>query len=375
MIKLKNLLPEISLMSGNAGSDTMEDFYGRIYRNNILPAKYDIVRDWMGNNPFGLSDDEMSDEAKKEREQAKKLMLVNKDFITDVDKKLKLITKNGGYELRLQKEGKNLTFHLVDPKAKYIYEYFIGIIQTESGTRGYRLNPKKAFNLNCYQIHWSNVAAEHMGKGLGKLMYTMVYEYVNGLGAALVSDSMLFEGSQKMWFDFIPSIASFFGVVVGDVFFPIDKGEVKRDIMGNAVDTVVAMENPPTEIRKIANNVKGLSFKAGEYGMMRVRQSINDKIALKSDGSRNTYTFNDADDRWDVKPNKKFQYTLFSNLVDECPTMLILLKRMEQLDMADRYELVNGTSEATDLKACVFSFSNANVIVKETGGRLVMVAV
>ena len=362
-------------MSGNAGSDTMEDFYGRIYRNNILPAKYDIVRDWMGNNPFGLSDDEMSDEAKKEREQAKKLMLVNKDFITDVDKKLKLITKNGGYELRLQKEGKNLTFHLVDPKAKYIYEYFIGIIQTESGTRGYRLNPKKAFNLNCYQIHWSNVAAEHMGKGLGKLMYTMVYEYVNGLGAALVSDSMLFEGSQKMWFDFIPSIASFFGVVVGDVFFPIDKGEVTRDIMGNAVDTVVAMENPPTEIRKIANNVKGLSFKAGEYGMMRVRQSINDKIALKSDGSRNTYTFNDADDRWDVKPNKKFQYTFFSNLVDQCPTMLILLKRMEQLDMADRYELVNGTSEATDLKACVFSFSNANVIVKETGGRLVMVAV
>jgi hypothetical protein len=34
-----------------------------------------------------------------------------------------------------------------------------------------------------------------------------------------------------------------------------------------------------------------------------------------------------------------------------------------------------ATGEATDLKACVFSFTNANVIVKETGGRLVMVAV
>ena len=365
-------------MSGDAGSDNMEDFYRRA-SDKILPSKYDIVRDWMGDDPYGYHNYSVpSDELDKEREKAQKLMLVNKDFIADVDKKLSLITRSGGYELRLEKKGKNLTFHLVDPKAKYIYEYFIGIIQTESGTRNYRLNPKKAFNLMCYQIHWSNVAAEHIGKGLGKLMYTMVYEYVNGLGAALVSDSMLFEGSQKMWFDFIPSIASFFGVVVEDIFFPIDKGEVTRDVMGNVVDTVVAMENPPKEVRKIAYNVTGLSFKKGQYGVMRVRAGINDKIGLKAGETIRTFTFNDDEDgdsRWTSKPNKEYKYTLFSNLVDECPTMLILLKRMEQLGMADRYELVNATGEATDLKACVFSFENANVIVKETGGRLVMVAV
>ena len=387
MIRLKHLLPEISLMSGNAGSDDMEDFFIRVCRK-ILPAKYDIVRDWMGDDPnayhrYSDDDDDMdsataTSKMDKEREKAQKLMLVNKDFKAVIDSKLPLITSGNGYELRLEKKGKNLTFHLVDPKAKYIYEYFIGIIQTESGTRSYRLNPKKAFNLMCYQIHWSNVAAEHMGKGLGKLMYTMVYEYVNGLGAALVSDSMLFEGSQKMWFDFIPSIASFFGVVVEDIFFPIDKGEVTRDVMGNVVDTVVAMENPPKEVRKIAYNVQGLSFKKGHYGVMRVRAGINDKISITVGQTIRTFTFNDDEDgdsRWTSKPNKEYKYTVFSNLVDQCPTMLILLKRMEQLDMVNRYELVNGTSEATDLKACVFSFTNANVIVKETGGRLVMVAI
>jgi hypothetical protein len=138
------------------------------------------------------------------------------------------------------------------------------------------------------------------------------------------------------------------------------------------------MENPPKEVRKIAYNVQGLSFKKGQYGVMRVRQGINDKISITVGQTIRTFTFNDDEDgdsRWTSKPNKEYQYTLFSNLVDQCPTMLILLKRMEQLDMVNRYELVNGTSEATDLKACVFSFTNANVIVKETGGRLVMVAI
>jgi len=374
MIKLKHLLPEISLMSGNAGSDTMEDFYYNV-SGKILPKKYDIVDDWIGDDPRGNHNYSISStELDKERAKAQELILVNSDFKAIIDSKLPLITKSGGYELRMKREGKDLIFHLVDPKAKFIYQYFIGIIKTEFGTRSYRFDPRKACNLTCYQIHWSNVAQEHMGKGLGKLMYTMVYEYVNGLGAALVSDSMLFQGSQKMWFDFIPSKASFFGVVVEDIFFPIDKSEISRDVMGKGVDTVVAMENPPKEVRKLAYNVTGLSFKRGQYGMCRVRAGINDKIALKAGDTIRTFTFNDKDDRWQSKPNKNFQYTMFSNLVDEAPTMIVLFKRMEGLGMADGYDVVNQT-DYKDLKACVFSFDNANVIVKETGGRLVMVAI
>jgi len=37
--------------------------------------------------------------------------------------------------------------------------------------------------------------------------------------------------------------------------------------------------------------------------------------------------------------------------------------------------LVSNTGEISNLKACVFSFENANVIIKQTGGKLVMVAV
>jgi len=388
MIKLKHLLPEISLMSGNAGSDNMEDFFYNV-SNRILPIKYAVVGEWLGTRDWDDDSTELNDKRKKELEKAKELAVVNSDWKAMIDSKMPLVTKGGGYELRMVKEGKDLIFHLVDPKAKFIYEYFIGIIKTEKGMRSYRFNTKKSFNVQTYQIHWSNVAREHMGKGLGKLMYTMVYQYITGLGAALVSDSMLFEGSQKMWFDFIPSIASFFGVVVEEIFFPIDKSEVTRDVMGNTVDSVVAMENPPAEIRKIAYNMKGLSFKKGEYGMMRVRAGINDKISLKDGQTSRTFTFKedprwqDMDDdsngtdsgQWVAKPNKKFQYTLFSNMVDEAPTMMSLLKRMEALGVADVYDVTNWTGQPMNLKACVFSFENANVIVKETGGRLVMVAI
>ena len=374
-------------MSGNAGSDTMEDFFSTAL-NRILPKKYEIVDNWMNTNDWDDDTTELSDKDKKELAKAKELSLVNSDWKQMIDSKLPLISKKNGYELRLQKEGKDLVFHLVDPKAKWIYEYFIGVIKTESGARTYRSTPKKAFNLNCYQIHWSNVASEHMGKGLGKLMYTMVYEYITGLGAALVSDTMLFQGSQKMWFDFMPSIASFFGVIVDEIFFPIDTSEVSRDVMGQTVDSVVAMETPPLEIRKIANNVKGLSFKKGQYGMLRVRASINDKISLKPGQTSRTFTFqedprwmdmdkdNDIDSgKWVSKKNKDFQFTYFSNLVDECPTMMNLLMRLEQLDIVNRYEVTNWSAEPKDMKTCVFSFNNANVIVKETGGRLVMVAI
>jgi hypothetical protein len=37
--------------------------------------------------------------------------------------------------------------------------------------------------------------------------------------------------------------------------------------------------------------------------------------------------------------------------------------------------LVSNTREIANLKACVFSFENSNVIIKQTGGRLVMVAI
>lgn len=370
MIRLKNLLKEITLMSGDAGSDGMQDFYYNI-ELKILPKKYHIVSDWM-DTP---TSDGLSAERKELWTAAKKVSLVNSEFKSVINTKLPLIAKRDGYELRLQKKGKDLVFHLVDPKAKYIYEYFIGIIRTEPGVKHLFNDPKKAFNLKCHQIHWSNVAKEHMGKGLGRLMYTLVYEYVTGLGAALISDTMLFQGSQKMWFNYIPSVATYFGVVVNEIFFPIEKAEVTSDIMSNVVSMVVAMENPPIEVRKLAYNVKGLSFKSGEYGVIRMySMGINDKIPLKPGQTDATYALDKNNQIKKIK-NKDFEYTLFSNLVDEVPTLINLFKKMNYIGMEDISDVTSNTKRVNDLKACVFRFYDMNVIVKEQGGKLVMVAI
>jgi hypothetical protein len=62
MIKLKELLPEISLMSGDAGSDRLKDIFDVAFRNGMLPKKYrtlfwagedeakNIPREYIGKN-------------------------------------------------------------------------------------------------------------------------------------------------------------------------------------------------------------------------------------------------------------------------------------------------------------------------------------
>ena len=213
---------------------------------------------------------------------------------------------------------------------------------------------------------------------MGKLMYTMVYEYITGpLGGALLSDSMLFQGSQKMWMSYVPSIASYFGIVVEDVYFPIDKSEIGPDVMGNYVDHMVAMETMPTEVRKLANNVKGLSFKRGEYGVIRVHENINKKLEKASNHLGyypNGYSSYDEKTGKFKKPEKPVE-TYFSNIVDEANSLSVLIKRMEyDYDMSIG-SLTSNTDEISNLKACVFAFDNMNVIVKQTGGKLVMVAI
>lgn len=384
MIKLKHLLPEISLMSGDAGSDKMKDIFDNAFRAGVLPKKY--------RNLYWADEDEAKDvpdkyigknltaKDKKEIEKHIELNQVTPQIL-DYLNKYETVASSGNYEMILKKSPKEWNFLLCDKSAKYLTEFFIGVIRVDKGVRSYRFSPKKAFNLDVYQIHWSNIAFERKGTGLGKLMYTMVYEYIAGtLKGALLSDSMLFQGSQKMWMQYIPTIASYFGIVVEDVFFPIAKSEVGGDVMGNNVDHMVAMQTMPKEISKIAHNVNGLSFKAGEYGVIRVREDINQKLERVKKG----YGFGDS--RWDDfgdydpktgKPKKKEKpvQIYFSDLVDESNSIQILLKKMDYDYDMSRDMLVSNTGQIGNLKACVFSFDNMNVIIKQGAGKLVMVAV
>ena len=381
MIRLKNLLPEISLMQGDAGADKMKDIFDNAFRAGALPKKYRNLYWADEDEAKGIPDQYMGRDLtakdKKEIEKHISLNQITPEILQYLDKYEK-VGSSGNYTMILKKKATEWNFLLCDKNAKYLTEFFIGVIRVEKNVRSYSVSPKKAFNLDVYQIHWSNIALEHKGTGLGKLMYTMVYQYIAGtLKGALVSDSMLFQGSQKMWMQYIPTIANYFGIVVEDVFFPIDKSEVGGDVMGNNVDHMVAMQTMPTEIRKLAYNVKGLSFKAGEYGVIEVRENINAKL----EKTKKSYGFGDP--RWSSsifndysgKKKEKPVQTYFSNLVDESNSISVLLKKMDYDYDMSREMVVSNTENVENLKACVFSFQNANVIVKQTGGRLVMVAV
>lgn len=343
-------------MGGDASAASLENLFDQALNKGYVPKKYSIVSDWVGRVPTEY----WSDDWKKEYEKAKKLSVVDSTFTNSINSKLPVVQSSGQYEFRLSKKGQYLTFLMVDSKAEFIYEYFIGVMQVQVESNSYRITPKKAFGLEVYGVHWSNVAAERMGQGLGKLMYTMLYTYVSSLNAALVSDSILYQGSQKMWFDYIPSIAPYFGIVINSIFLPINKEEMKsngRSLAGDSsVDRVVAMKSPPELIRKIAYNFKGLSFQNGEYGVfIAYNTSVNEKFVDRND-------------------HKKWKY--FSNLVDEATSISELFKMFKtwrpNFDIDDA--IIYGRN-ASNIKALVFSFSNANIIVKESGGKLVMVAV
>jgi len=214
-----------------------------------------------------------------------------------------------------------------------------------------------------------------MGQGLGKLIYEMVYKYVTSEGAALVSDTILFEGSQKMWMSYVPSIANWFGAVVRDVYIPISKEEMVSSAksIADISDSLVAMENPPALIRKVANNFKGLSFSAGQYGVMQVRYGINKKI-YKSE----KLVFDPKLDHWRSKSDKEIAWTYPSNLIDEANSLKDLIWRLRQYGLNTSITSGTGVGDAANLaslKSLAIAFDDAIIIVKETGGRLTWVAI
>ena len=392
-MKLKKLLPEISLFQGDAGKNDLKDLFDDFFNKGIVPKKYKKLYyadedeakgiSWDSGNPY------RNKMLSKDAQKLKNLNQVTPEFL-DYLQKYEQVGSSGNFMMIMKKDGSDMVFVLCDKSAKLITEFFAGQIKVTKGDNSYKISSKKFFKLNTYQVHWSNIAVEHKGHGIGKLMYTMVYEYVtHNLNGALLSDNILYQGSQKMWMQYIPTIASYFGIQLNGIFFPINKEEATPATMGNGdIDAMIAMETPPKDVRKIMYNVKGLSFARGEYGNIEVRDSINAKISLKPGQSIRTFTFkedprwmdmdedNDIDSgRWVSKPNKKFEYTLFSNLVDEATSLPALIKQLMALDVVSRPYIVSGQGqgEFSNMKVAVFTFDNAVVIVKQSGGKLIMI--
>lgn len=274
-----------------------------------------------------------------------------KPLVNDLLAKGNVVGEEGQYKLFLVTKSGKYKFFLVNTQASTADLVFVGLIELEKGFEGFRYNVDKAFQLKTYQVHWSNVGAEYRGKGLGKILYTLVYNYVSSLGAALASDGMLYEGSSGMWRTYMPSIASYFGVIIDDVIVPVTKEDVSDTslVAKSGLDAFIAMEKPPILVRKIAHNVEGLSFAKGDYGLVRMAGSINDLLDVGATG-KNTQEY-------------------FDNLVDETSSLKELLYLLE-------YEMVGISSATGKINKCaIFAFEDAIAIVKQVGDRLVTVYV
>jgi GNAT superfamily N-acetyltransferase len=288
---------------------------------------------------------------KYDYENDDKALSLVEPLINDLLAKGNVVGEEGQYKLFLVPKSGDYKFYLVNTQAETTDLVFVGQIILQKGYDGFRYNVDKAFQLKVYQVHWSNIGAEYRGKGLGKILYSMVYEYISNQGAALASDGMLYEGSSGMWRTYMPDIASYFGVIMEDVIVPITKEDVSDAslVAKSGLDTFIAMEKPPMLVRKVAHNVEGLSFAKGEYGLVRMFGSINDLLDVGKTGI-----------------NKQ---VYFDNLIDEVSSLKELFKLLE-------YESVGIFSATGNITKCaIFTFEDAIAIVKQVGNKLVTVYV
>ena len=335
-------LEEISFASGHASSSDLQSIadsvlYSRIFDSSSIRSKlYSLGAFVKGGNGEYNYDLRLDD----------KLVKVIKSKAID-------ILSSSDLEILIFNETKNQNLcALVNPNAITLGTYFLGIIKIKFETESYgAYSISKAVDMPYYQIHWSNVASEFRGMGVGKQLYSLVYEWAKSKGAALASDDTLFVGSAGMWTTYMPQIASYFGVLMGNIIVPISKEEALLDKFKyfSDVDGFIAFENPSKTMRKILYNLQGLSYSKGEiYTAMLDTKSVNSNLAFDSDSG--------------------IQGTIL-DLTDSSDNISDLLNTLyEELSSFDekggKADTLNRSARISTVKAAVLAFKDAVVIVK-----------
>jgi hypothetical protein len=268
-------------------------------------------------------------------------------LINDLLAKNNPIGEDGQYKLLGKTQSGEHKFYLIDTQAPTVDMVFVGTMTLEKYDEGFMYNTQTAFDLKMFQVHWSNVGAEYRGKGLGKVMYTLVYQYLSSKGYAMSSDGMLFEGSSGMWRTYMPGIASYFGVMMRDVLLPVTKADVADTALVERADLdgFVAMENPPKLIRKLAHNVQGLSFAKGEYGVTTIFGTDIEE---------------EAPEFFDQPLTDAIDEEKFDSLRD-------LSKQVGKY-----HDIKTATGNTKNLKCLILTFENAIVAAKQVGDRIVL---
>jgi hypothetical protein len=125
------------------------------------------------------------------------------------------------------------------------------------------------------------------------------------------------------------------------------------------------MENPPPTVRKIAYNVKGLSFVGGEYGIVMMYDGVNDILDIEDNsdyyGNRSSWD----DDYQEKKKKPKNKPVRFIDYVNNFTTIKQLLNSEIEYYIGD----IVG-SKKTKYKTLIFAFPDAMLVVKQLPDKL-----
>ena len=199
-IKLKDIINEISLMSGDAGigassSTLMDDFVSEDSKFRALVKRlYGEDATEMG---WGITNDSywLSQPSVKGKPLDARLS----GYI-----RANAFDNQGSFYIVRNKVDDRFWHNLFDlsQTADLVY---VGRIETTPSVGEYSM--KRIYGVEGQVVHWSILAKEYKGKGFGAFLYdTLLYKY-----GVLESDTILYEGSLAMWSKHLPKVATFFG--------------------------------------------------------------------------------------------------------------------------------------------------------------------
>lgn len=280
MIKLKNIIDEISLMRGDAGMGSeskslFDDFVGETpnFRKLVLRL---YGKDSLDLYLWHKSEYWLEQPSVKGKPLDGRLQAYIKENAFD---------SQGNYYIVRTKVDDRFWHNLFDLSQTADLAY-VGRIETTPSVGEYSM--KRIYGVEGQVVHWSILAKEYKGRGFGAFLYdTLLYKY-----GVLESDTILYEGSFAMWSKHLPKVASFFGGTIAyygngsqsdsqTVVIPLTGEDIKdKDFVNLTLGSFVAFYgNVPAAVKQIARLTKGLSVRTGTLGVVEVDFKI-DQIAF-----------------------------------------------------------------------------------------------
>jgi ribosomal protein S18 acetylase RimI-like enzyme len=232
MIKLTDLLKELDIRKGQL----------RGVINDDIMYNYFAV-------DFGIAEEDLDDAVNES------LIKGKYDELIEVE----------GYRLIEATQTTERTKWLVKPDAPTWRQYIVGSVEMDL-IDTYDRSASKAYKISGAQVVLSYVSKQYRGKGIGSLMYYMIFVHYGNL----FSDKILYEGSYNLWLSKIYPIADFFGIEVwGSFYAPVtleDASNVKL-MRNSAVSAFLASNTPTEQMGKLKAELSGISLANGDYGI------------------------------------------------------------------------------------------------------------